>query len=168
MSKCPVPEQTPRRIEIGVGELGVARAPDLLITMALGSCVGVALWDPFTLNGGLAHVMLPRVTDSVCNGPASRFAGNAIPMLVEALDEMGSPRRRLLAKIAGGSAMFKDELSGSDVGARNVAEVRTQLERLRVPIRGEDLGGRHARTVELHLDSGTLIVRSYVFGIREL
>jgi chemotaxis protein CheD len=165
--ECSVPDK-PGRIDVGVGEIAVARAPDILHTAALGSCVGVALWDPFAQNGGLAHVMLPRATDTVASGPQTRFAESAITGMVDMLREMGSPKRRLLAKIAGGAAMFRAESNIAHVGDRNVEAVREQLESLGIPIRAEDVGAHHARTVDFHLDSGTLIVRSYVFGIKEL
>lgn len=162
--------QRGEKIDVGVGELAVARQPDILVTSALGSCVGVALWDPFTLSGGLAHVMLPKQYAQVSESEnlEGRYAETAIPLLVELLGRQGSPRRRLLAKIAGGAAMFIGDASGSQVGERNVEAVREQLAALHIPIRGEDVGGRHARTVELHMDSGTLVVRSYAYGIREL
>lgn len=163
-----IPE-TPRTVEVGVGELAVARHPDTLTTAALGSCVGVAVWDPFTLNGGLAHVMLPRRSDAGDGDDSpGRFARSAVPMLVDEMRDMGSPRRRLIAKIAGGAAMFRMESGIALVGERNLEEVRYQLQALGIPIRGEDVGGSHARTVELRLDSGTLIVRTYAFGVKEL
>ena len=64
--------------------------------------------------------------------------------------------------------MFGGDSDLGAIGKRNVAEVRAQLIRLGVPIRGEDTGGSHARTIELHLDTGILLVRSYVFGLREI
>ena len=160
--------QKGQRIAVGVGEMGAASAPDVLVTMALGSCVGVSLWDPRRRNGALAHVMLPRPNARSDDPPPSRFADTAIPAMVECLASMGSPRRRLIAKIVGGAAMFSGDSAISTVGERNLAEVRRTLEELRIPIRAEDTGGSHARTVELHLDSGTLKVRSYAYGIKEL
>lgn len=167
MSRCPLPDRR-HVVDIGVGELTVGRPPDILVTSALGSCVAVALWDPFTLNGALAHVMLPKQLDTRLDGPSTRFASGAIPLMVERLNNMGSGKTGLVAKIAGGSAMFKGESAITHVGERNIEEVRAQLAELRIALRAEDVGGSHARTVELHLDSGTLLVRSYAFGIKEL
>ena len=158
----------PEKIDVGVGELAVARAPEILVTAALGSCVGVALWDPFTKNGGLAHIMLPD-TDSAASGSGgNRFATTAVPALVDKLVRLGSSDRQLIAKIAGGSAMFSANSSIASIGDRNVEEVKAQLKRVRIPLRAEDTGGRHARTVELELESGTLVVRSYMYGVKEL
>jgi chemotaxis protein CheD len=45
---------------VGISDRSVARAPDTIVTYALGSCVGVALYDEAAGVGGLAHIMLPE------------------------------------------------------------------------------------------------------------
>lgn len=158
----------PQKLVVGVGEVVCAEHPATIETQALGSCVGVALWDPMTRSGGMVHVMLPTAEDSVLEGHPERFASTGVPMLVMRLAESGVPKRRLVAKIAGGAAMFGGDAGLAGIGHRNAEEVRSQLARLGIPIRGEDIGGSHARTIELHLDTGILHVRSYVYGIREI
>lgn len=158
----------PNLREVGVGELAVAQHPEYLMTPALGSCVGVALYDLALRQGGLAHVMLPTPLESATAGKEWRFASHAIPEMVRRLAEKGSPRRRLQAKIAGGAAMFRGDTVLAGVGERNVAETKNQLRLLNIPLIAEDTGERHARTVELHLDSGLFVVRSYLYGIRNL
>lgn len=165
--QCPVPVGG-QRIEVGVGELAVARAPDVLVTSALGSCIGVALWDAFTQSGGLAHVMLPDLLEGGRGDADDRYASIAIPRMVRMLSESGAPSFRLVAKIAGGASMFGADSAVANVGERNLAAVRKHLEAAGVEVVAEDVGGSHARTVELRLDSGTLVVRSYVYGVREL
>ena len=155
-------------IEVGVGGLAFGQFPSLLMTPALGSCVGVTLWDPIKQRGGMAHVMLPTTGDSQMKGEATRFAVVAVPMLVDRLVRMGSPLKRLEAKLAGGSAMFGGDITMASIGQRNVSEVKAQLARYGIRPVGEDVGGSHARTIELHLDTGVLVVRSYLYGMREL
>ena len=155
-------------VEVGVGECAIAQHPRFLMTPALGSCVGLALYDPTMKQGGLAHVMLPTPLDTAIEGNPDRFASRAVPNLVEALSDAGSPRRRLVAKLAGGAAMFKADTTLATVGGRNVAEVKNQLRLLRIPIHAEDTGESHARTVELHLDTGEFLVRSYQYGVKRL
>jgi chemotaxis protein CheD len=164
------PRHTPDEllVEIGVGGYGIAEHPEALMTPALGSCVGVAIWDPATCRGGLAHVMLPAPVGVSVNPCSGRFASWAVPQLVEMMVESGSQPRRLRAKIAGGAAMFRGGKTVVNVGERNLAEVRRQLELAQVALVAEDTGGSHARTVELRLDSGLLIVRSYNSGTMEL
>lgn len=159
----------PMLIEVGVGELAVAEHPIRLLTPALGSCVGVAIWDPFCRRGGLAHIMLPMPAEGGAPGSSPlRFASEAVPELVRRMVERGSGQRRMRAKIAGGAAMFKGEAAIADIGSRNIAEVKRQLSLMSVPLVAEDTGERHARTVELLLDSGVMLVRSYQFGVRRI
>jgi chemotaxis protein CheD len=156
------------RIEVGVGEIAIAQYPRYLMTPALGSCVGLALWDSTMKQGGLAHVMLPTPSETAQIGQEHRFATVAVPALAKMLADAGSPRRRLVAKIAGGSAMFKADTVLATIGQRNVEEVKSQLGLLNIPLLAEDTGESHARTVELHLDSGEFVVRSYVYGVKRL
>lgn len=154
-------------IRVGVGEFAVADHPTLLMTPALGSCVGVAVWDAYRRRGGLAHIMLPSPSDGSVDGRRERFATVGIPQMIEALAD-DTPPRRLVAKVMGGAAMFKSDNGLASVGERNLDEVRRQLGLLKIPILAEDTGGSHARTVELHLDTGVVVVRSYMYGIKEL
>lgn len=154
-------------ILIVTGEIAVGDHPQVLVTPALGSCVGVTLWDAFARRGGMAHVMLPTPGDTRVNGAVDRFASVAVPKLAE-LVARGSNMRRLVAKIAGGATMFGVENDVLSIGARNVAEVKQQLTLLRIPLVAEDTGGTHARTIELHLDTGLVVVRSYRYGIKDL
>jgi chemotaxis protein CheD len=161
-------ENADRHVNVGVGELTTAAYPSILTTQALGSCVGIALWDPSRQAGGMAHVMLPSSEDTRMGGKLQRFATHAVPELVAMLKEEGSSHRRLIAKIAGGAAMFKGDSMLAGIGARNIDEVRKQLHLAGVRLRAEDTGGDFARTIELHLDTGILLVRSYQYGIREI
>lgn len=153
---------------VGVGELAIAEHPQVLVTQALGSCVGLTLWDPIRRSGGMAHIMLPTLAGTTAHGLRYRFATSAVPALVDMLANAGSPKRRLEAKLAGGAAMFGAEAGSASIGARNIAQIRLELKGLGIPLRAEDTGGSHARTIELHLDTGILLVRSYVFGLREI
>jgi len=154
-------------IHVGTGEFAIAEHPAILMTPALGSCVGIAVWDAVRHRGGLAHIMLPTPSEATADGNRDRFASVAIPKMIDQVVDGVAPRR-LVAKIVGGAAMFKADSNLSSVGERNLEEVRHQLNLLRIPILAEDTGGNHARTVELRLDTGVLVVRSYMYGIREL
>jgi chemotaxis protein CheD len=158
----------PNHVIVGVGEIASAKTPEVLITQALGSCVGVTLWDPLLHVGGMAHVMLPLAPANGFSGRPHRFADIAIPGLVEQMTALGANRHRIAVKIAGGSAMFKGDSGIDSIGGRNVAAVIEQLERCGLRVSAADTGGSHARTIELHLDTGILFVRSYIYGMREI
>lgn len=159
----------PDLIEIGIGEIGMGRAPKRLLTPALGSCVAVALHDSFMRRGCLAHVMLPHApTEGDARRELGRFADTAIPTMVDMLRREGTLQRRLQAKIAGGASMFRGDSAVSGIGDRNVAEVKRQLALMSIPLLAEDTGEAHARTVEFFLETGEVLVRSYQFGIVRL
>src|SRR4051794_4616024 len=49
-----------RQIVVDVGDLKVTNVPEaILATYALGSCVGVSVYDPHARVGGLLHCQLP-------------------------------------------------------------------------------------------------------------
>jgi chemotaxis protein CheD len=154
-------------VVVGTGEIAIADHPKVLVTPALGSCVGITLWDAFAKRGGMGHVMLPSPMDTRADGLMDRFASIAVPRIAESVAK-GATMRRLVAKIAGGSVMFGGDGGGRSVGERNVLEVKRQLALLRIPLVAEDTGGAHARTMELHLDTGLVVVRSYRYGIKDL
>jgi chemotaxis protein CheD len=162
------PHMGEHAIVVGVGELAIAEHPQVLVTQALGSCVGVVLWDPVRRAGGMAHIMLPSPGEAAGAGQRFRFATTAVRALVDMLTEAGSPKRRLLAKMAGGAAMFGLESGSASIGARNVTQTQAELVELGIPLRADDTGGSHARTIELRLDTGILLVRSYVYGLKEI
>lgn len=155
-------------IEVRAGEYVVADEPKILVAPALGSCVGLAVWDPVRRRGAMAHIMLAAPLDGQSPVGRDRFASFAVPKLIDAMAAAGSLKARLIAKVAGGASMFGGEAGVGGIGDRNVEEVKRQLGLLRVPVAAEDTGGSHARTVELHLDSGLVVVRSYAYGIVQL
>ena len=93
-------------IKVGMADLKICKAPDAITTLGLGSCVGIALRDPVTKVGGLAHIMLPdsKAIQGVSHVP--KFADTGIEELVKVVVQAGATRSRLVAKIAGGAQMF--------------------------------------------------------------
>lgn len=144
---------------VRMGEIAVAHEDEVLAAIGLGSCIGVALFDTQARVAGLAHVLLPEPA-SGREGAPGRFASTAVPALLRDLEYAGATRARVVAKIAGGAALFRG-LSSSGlaaVGERNAAAVRRALEWLRIPLVAEDVGGRWGRTVYVQASDGQYIV----------
>lgn len=154
-------------ITIGIGDLKACRAPDVLITYALGSCVGVCLLDSVTNVGGLSHVMLPDSTAG-SGGAANpmRFADLALPMLIRQMESMGASRMRLKAKIAGGATMFATSSDKFNIGERNVAAVKKFLMANRIPILAEDIGLDYGRTQLFYPETGVMEIRAASKGTK--
>lgn len=150
-------------IKVGMADLNICKYPDNITTLGLGSCVGVALYDPVTKLGGLAHIMLPDSTQIRQNGNVAKFADTGIDELVHLMQKNGANKSRLVAKIAGGACMFavRENASGiGNVGIRNVEAVKLKLKELGIPIKAEDTGLNYGRTVELHTDTGEFYIKS--------
>ncbi|OQY08539.1 MAG: chemotaxis protein CheD [Marinitoga sp. 4572_148] len=139
---------------IGIGEYFASKSPDILITLGLGSCVGVCLWDKNKKVGGLIHVMLPKSPDKDVKKPG-KYADLGIPLLLKDLKDLGGTN--FTAKIFGGAAMFKG--SSMDVGKKNVLSVKEQLKKYGIRVAAEDTGGNRARSIEFNLESGEVMVK---------
>ena len=93
-------------IKVGMADLKVCKCPDSLTTLGLGSCVGVALYDPISKVSGLLHCMLPDSTQIRNNSNVAKFADTGIDELIRQMVALGANKSRLVAKIAGGAQMF--------------------------------------------------------------
>lgn len=159
-----------KEIRIGIGDLRVAKSPDKLTTVGLGSCIGIAIFDKGNKIGGLAHIMLPdsskfnKITNEL------KFADIAIPILIKKMKELGANERSLRAKIAGGASMFSftDKNMNMDIGDRNAEAVKATLKKFKIPIDGEDLGGNKGRTVTLDTSNGAFYVKTIGQGLKEI
>ena len=94
-------------IKVGIADYAICKAPDMVTTIGLGSCVGVVIYDQMTKTCGLIHVMLPDSTRIRANSNKAKFADTGIPLLLEELKKKGCSGRGLRAKIAGGAKMFE-------------------------------------------------------------
>ena len=142
-----------------MGELAAsAVAGDVLVSLGLGSCIGLALVDRRLGIAGLAHVVLP------CSGghatPGSyKFADRAVPELIERVVAAGGRRPMLDAVLVGGASMFTVSSSTLEVGQRNEAAVRDQLATARIPVIAAETGGDRGRTIRVHVGSRRITVR---------
>lgn len=153
-------------LTIGIAEMGVVKDDDVLITYALGSCIGVCLYDANIKLAGMVHVMLPTAPADGPGKAIGRYADTGIPALVSSMESKGSMRSRLKAKIAGGAKMFTipgDSVVGN-IGDRNIQEVKKVLGSLRIPIVGEDVGLDYARTMSFNASDGMATIKAFSKG----
>ena len=149
-------------IKVGMADLKICKSPDAVTTLGLGSCVGIAIRDPMTKIGGLAHIMLPDSTKIANNTCIPKFADTGINELVKQMVSAGAGRTRLVAKIAGGAQMFSFQNSSDliSVGARNVESVIKVLGTLHIPIIAQDTGANYGRTVEFYPETGDFVIKA--------
>lgn len=156
------PNCQPRPKLVGVADAVVADAADgLLVTYALGSCVGVTAWDPVVRVGGLLHFLLPQPGEDADRSTLqpNTFATTGLPLLFRRLGERGAQQARLVVCAAGGAEIL-DGAAGLAIGARNRTALRKILWRMGVPLAGEAMGGDEARSLSLDLSTGAVCVRT--------
>lgn len=169
----------------------MAAAPHIIKSEGCGSCVILTLYDAIRKTGGLAHIMLPgkykdeggrmkdetALTSSLIPQPSSfiphpssfMYASTALQALLEEMRRLGCQRRNIVAKIAGGAKMFPSyAVAESGIGEQNIRSVRRCLEEQGLTLKGQDTGGSHGRTVELHLETGRVVVKTFGKQDREI
>lgn len=145
--------------QVRMGELAAsAAAGDVLVSLGLGSCIGLALLDRRTGVAGLAHVVLPESGGTGAENKL-KFADHAVPELVDRVVAKGARRLRLEAALVGGASMFATSSATLEVGPRNEAAVREQLKALRIPVIAAETGGQRGRTIRVHVEPAMITVR---------
>ena len=142
-------------IKVGMADLNICKSPDVLTTIGLGSCIGIALYDPTTKISGLAHIMLPDSTQIRNNSNIAKFADTGIQKLYDDMIKAGANRSKLVAKIAGGASS-----PGTNIGEKNAIASRAKLKALGIPLIAEDTGLNFGRTVELYSETGQFLIKS--------
>ncbi|SDB39218.1 MULTISPECIES: chemotaxis protein CheD [unclassified Butyrivibrio] len=149
-------------IKVGMADLNICVSPDGITTLGLGSCVGIAVRDPVTKIGGLAHIMLPDSKEIKNNSNIPKFADTGIDELIKQVVAKGANKSRLVAKIAGGAQMFAFNSGNATmrVGERNVAATIKKLKELGIPILAQDTGDSYGRTVIFYPENGNFVIRA--------
>lgn len=157
-------------IKVGMADLKICKSPDAITTLGLGSCVGIAIRDPLTKIGGLAHIMLPDSTAIAGVSSVPKFADTGIAELVKQVVAAGAGRTRLVAKIAGGAQMFafQNKSDLMTVGQRNVEAVTKILKEMKIPILASDTGENFGRTVEFFPETGDFVIKAVGKPVRTI
>lgn len=143
-------------IVVGVSDMKASNDPNgTLITYSLGSCIGIAIYDPLVKAGGLLHFMLPESSLDQHKAAARpfMFANTGIPQLFKAVYALGGEKRRMRVIVAGGSQVL-DQKGFFNIGKRNEMAVRKIFHRNNVMIDYQDTGGNSNRTIRLNIENG--------------
>ncbi len=139
----------------------MAKGNGMLITYALGSCIGICLYDQRIKLASLIHIMLPLNMEPGRKN-VMKYADTGIRETLKMMEAKGASRSRITAKIAGGAKMF--EISGGNlgnIGQRNIESVHMHLKREGIQLLREDVGGSVARTLLFDPATGLACVRCY-------
>ena len=156
-----------KQLVVGIGDMKLGRQEGTIITYALGSCIGIALYDPMIKLGALVHIMLPERVNSDAN--IFKYADTGVRETLRKLYAYGAVKHRMTAKIAGGAKMFDMKGKSSamgNIGERNAQMVKRVLMQEGIRIVKEDTGANYVRTMSIDLASGMVLVKT--FGRPEL
>lgn len=149
------------KLIIGIADMKMAKGEGMLVTYALGSCIGICLHDPMLKLGALVHIMLPVNMEAGRKTPM-KYADTGIRETLRLMESKGASRSRITAKIAGGAKMFEVGSSSlGNIGQRNIESVHLNLKKEGIRLLKEDVGGTVARTLLFDVNSGLGCVRSY-------
>jgi chemotaxis protein CheD len=153
----PVPHSSNEQTAmIGIGEYRVGSFP--MMTIGLGSCIGLTLYDDSLKVGAMVHIMLPE--SSGRKDRPGKYADTAVPIIIRELNAMGCKNRSLVAKMAGGASMFEYFGANLNIGERNAEKVRALLQEHHITLAKEDVGGKTGRSVTfLPANSGKFSIR---------
>jgi chemotaxis protein CheD len=154
-----------------MADLVVSKHPATLITLGLGSCIGLVIYDQISKTAGMVHIMLPDSREAKNIPKPGKFADTAIPLLLEELAKLGVNKSQLRAKMAGGAQMFS--MPGKDsaifaVGTRNVEATTKMLAAAGIRLVSSDTGGSKGRSVEFSTETMKFVVKTLGSGTKEL
>ena len=147
------------RITVGISDMQITRKPgDMIITHSLGSCLGLAAWDPNAGVGGLIHCLLPKASSQDVKNPFM-YVNVGVPMMIRKMVAMGCSKGGLIFKAAGCGRMLHIK-NQFDTGAQNLAMLEALFTKNGVSIAARDVGGAIPRTMALHMDTGKVVISS--------
>lgn len=162
-SEARLAPQTARRV-VGIADMVVSNAQDeILVTYALGSCLGVVIHDPVAGVGGLLHAMLPSssVDSSKASANPARFVDTGVPTLFKTAYRLGAVKERIVVKVVGGASIANAGAGDTfQIGKRNLIALKKLLWKNGVMVRAHETGGTASRTVSLDVASGRTVVKS--------
>lgn len=141
-------------------EIIIAQGSSIITSLALGSSLGICLYDAKKQIGGYVHSILPE--ESAQGKQDLKYVNNAVRKLYEAMLKAGSDTENLQAKLIGGAKLFHlpEELHGYDVGKANVKSACNVLEQLGIPVVKEDVGNVYGRTIHFHVEDGLVYIET--------
>jgi chemotaxis protein CheD len=144
-----------------VGDMKLGVNGDMLVTHALGSCLGLMVFDPVAKVGGLLHAMLPlsNINPEKAKANPAMFVDTGVPLLFNSLYEKGASKSRLVVKAAGcGNPMGKNEVF--KIGERNYTVLKKLLWKNNILLEAEDVGGSISRTIHFDVSNGQVVLSS--------
>lgn len=155
---------------VGISDFKISNNPgDVVITYALGSCIGISVYDPVARVGGLLHYMLPdsALDERKAKDNPAMFADTGIPTLFKSCYQLGAEKKRMIVKVAGGASILDDN-NFFRIGQKNIMAMRKIFWKNNVMIAAENTGENYNRTVRLEMATGKTYVKTSGGEMKEL
>jgi len=146
---------------VGIGEMIVSDdKDDILVASSLGSCLGVAVYDPRLRLGGMIHCLLPlsQADAAKAKERPCLYVDTGVTLLLETMFARGATKRGIAIYVGGGSAI-NDSKGVFEIGSRNFTALRKLLWKNNLLLTAADVGGECSRTVSLVMETGEVWVR---------
>ena len=146
---------------VQVGDMKVGVKGDEIVTHALGSCLGLMIYDPVAQVGGMLHAMLPlsRINPEKAAANPYMFVDKGVPILFKEVYGLGGLKGRLIVKAAGcGSPLGQNEMF--KIGERNYTVLKKMLWKNGVLMKAEEIGGSISRTVNFDISTGRVTIKN--------
>lgn len=148
---------------VGLGEIKISnQKDDVLVAYGLGSCLGIAMYDPQIHLAAMLHAVLPACDPTHAHdNSCGKYVCCGIDAMLKMMLEKGAARNRIVVRMAGGANMlttsgFSDIMN---IGQRNIESARMKLKELNFTIAGEEVGGNIGRTVRFYVGEGRMAIR---------
>ena len=96
------------KLVVGVADMKLSSSSeDVIVTHALGSCLGITAYDSVTHVGGMLHVMMPlsNINPEKAQQNPYMFVDTGVPEFFKRIFAAGGARNRLTVKVAGALVM---------------------------------------------------------------
>lgn len=146
---------------ISVGDMKTGQKGDILVTHALGSCLGLMVYDPYAKVGGMLHAMLPlsKINPQKASANPYMFVDTGVPELFKSVYDLGGQKNRLVVKAAGcGKPLGNNEMF--KIGERNYTVLKKLLWKNNLLLESENVGGTASRTVHFDINTGRIVISS--------
>jgi len=154
-------ESPPQELVVGIGELKESKNPQgVIVTYALGSCLGITCYDPVSRVGGMLHAMLGD-SKAVHQGTVVRatYLDTGVPDLIQQVIDLGGNPGAFQFKVFGGAQTIQaaDYFS---IGTKNIRTMEAIATQLRLQITVWEVGGNQNRTIRFCLRDGSVKLRT--------
>lgn len=155
-------------VRVGIADMKIVDSPNKVLTIGLGSCIGISLYDKRKKIAGLVHIMLPDSTKFKTITNEMKYADLAVPILLSKMKDLGCDKRNIEGKIVGGASMFQfaDSKTISDVGKRNIKAVKDVMKEEGITILASEVGGHQGRTMIVNAENGIVEIKSIGLEIK--